>query len=365
MANLEEEEVAPGAAASAFVSRAPPERFLLLSIAHLLIGLATSILGVVAFVAQPWGHQFGTGLWIGLCFIWTGVAAMNAVKLQTQARFFLLLALSSVATLMAVVLVTLASVGLSWDRLIIIKQHNESNSSTKSNSHDGAFVIQCLLLVTAALELVAGTATAMLSSRWLCDHNTALCRSNAIGTETDEMDPYATPFPQDALLDLPAALRSAQHHHPDSVLLPVRQGETSSLPSTVHGEGTGLIYMVRTNSNQTFPQPGRLLNVPATPPPPYSMLSINRAGREEGEGDDESRGSAATPGPPLNTPLRDPSDTTDFDNNRLHLMRARSFTRMSRNSAARRPMQGTQSLDRTAEPGGPEQSNGTPISTIL
>lgn len=284
------------------------DKAMIFGVVQLLTGISVMVLGVIAISTRSWGWHYGSGLWGGSCCIAAGVFGVASARQKTNCTIATFMVLSTIATILALVILTLSAIGLST--------HDRTPYRDQHTSYESSIIVQSLMIVVMMIESVCGTVAAIVGCRAVC--------GVWYGTDDSRYDSTPLDSPTDSELGARHPYRLAARDH--GVSVPGNEGvaggegeggadslahfqtamaNISVLPMPLPAEGPGSYIMHRTATGSVMyvmpavtstqgtlaqPQPGSIpedYNPPATPPPSYSTCQLDTVGRGEREGNEE------------------------------------------------------------------------------
>ena len=136
---------------------------MILAVIQLLTGAASLVLGVVSITSRSWGWQYGAGFWGGTICLSAGITGAAAARKKTNSTIVSFMVLSTIAAILALVILTLASIGLASDHMLM--QHLYELRLLQGGS---ALVVNSLIIVVACVETLVGTVAAIVGCRAVC-----------------------------------------------------------------------------------------------------------------------------------------------------------------------------------------------------
>ena len=135
------------------------EKALIIGVIEVLVGLVSATLAVVAVVARAWGYRYGACFWSGACFVSAGVCGIASARAKTNCSIALFLLLSAVSAALALIVLSLAAIGVASDHLLLHAQQLNNGS---------ALVVHSLVIVAALIESVCGALGAVVGCKAIC-----------------------------------------------------------------------------------------------------------------------------------------------------------------------------------------------------
>ena len=222
----------------------------------MLVGLVSATLAVVAVVARAWGYRYGACFWSGACFVSAGVCGIASARAKTNCSIALFLLLSAVSSALALVVLSLAAIGVASDHLLLHAQQLNNGS---------ALVVHSLVIVAALIESVCGALGAVVGCKAICGGWYGSPPGPPTETRNRVASDHYVANDQDLL-------------YPDTPLfMAYPTGNLCVPPETyMHPNGAGyrqLVYVMPSASAMgAYPETAPDYQLASTPPPAYSTF---------------------------------------------------------------------------------------------